>query len=408
MLLSLIQRICALVSLAVLAAGAYLIWSWYDLRDALEPLAGDAVVDTQDWRLWTGGALLAWSFLGRLPISLLLGRKSDDGDRMQRQPGVQVETPDGASLHVEANGPQDAPVLVFVHGWGLDAGMWWEARRMLSERYEVVTYDLAGLGKSTQPADGRYSLDRFADDLATVVGHAGRRKVILIGHSIGGMTVQTFCRRHPEMLGRQVAGVVLENTTHIDPTRTTVLGKALFALKPVIEPLTHLDIWLQPIAWLMAWQGYLSGSTHIAVRFGGFGTTPTKAQLQQVALCITRNSPAVQAKGNLAMMHWGVSDDLPSMRIPALVFIGGGDLLTRPSAGETIGSRMPWAREHRVPRAGHMGPLEFADEYNRAIADFADEIMMRGAQSADQVRSPVQTSSGADDATVRNEPRPFA
>jgi pimeloyl-ACP methyl ester carboxylesterase len=407
MLLSLLQRLFALLSLALLAVGAYLVWSWYDLRDVLEPLPSD-VFDTQDWRLWTGGALIAWSFLGRLPISLLLGRRGDDADRLKREPGLQVETPDGATLHVEIEGPQEAPVLVFVHGWGMDAGIWWEARRMLSQRFEVVVYDLAGLGRSTQPRDGRYSLERFADDLMAVVSRAGPRKVILIGHSIGGMTVLTFCRRHPEMLGRQVAGIVLENTTHIDPTRTTILGKALHAMKPLLGPLMRLDVWLQPLVWMMNWQSYLSGSTHIALRIGGFGTTPTKAQLEQMALCVTRNPPAVQAKGNLAMMRWDVTDDLPKMRIPALVFIGGRDLVTRPSAGETIAARVPEARPQRMARAGHMGPLEFAHDYNTAIAAFADDVFLQGAQSADTIRAPEEPPVGTAGRSAPGEPRPFA
>jgi pimeloyl-ACP methyl ester carboxylesterase len=406
MLLSLAIRLASLVSVALLALGAYLVWSWYDLRDMVEPFPRDGL-DTQDWRLWLGGALVAWSILGRLPVSLLLGRKGDDGDRLKRRPGEPLETPDGARLHVETDGPQEAPVLVFVHGWGLDGGIWWEARRMLSERFEVVTYDLAGLGKSTQPADGQYSLERFADDLMAVVSRAGRRKVILVGHSIGGMTVLTLCRRHPETLGRQVAGIVLENTTHIDPSRTTVLGKVLYAMKPILWPLTYLEIWLQPLVWLMNWQSYLSGSAHVAIRFGGFGTAPTKAQLEQMARQVSRNPPAVQAKGNLAMMRWGVTDDLSEMRIPALVFIGGRDIVTRPSAGETIVSRMPEARAQRMARAGHMGPLELAQDYNAAIAAFADEVFLRGAQSADSVGQSAGPSapSGRSPPT---EPRPYA
>ncbi|WP_374471368.1 alpha/beta fold hydrolase [Phenylobacterium sp.] len=382
MLLSIYQRLAALISLAVLAAGAGFIWSWFRLREVLAAYPDD-LIDSQEWRLWTGGLLIAVSFLGRLPVGLLLGERSDDGARLVRGPGEMVDTQDGARLFVEQSGPPDAPVLIFVHGWGLDAGVWWEARRMLSDRYQVVTYDLAGLGRSKPYRDRRYSLDRFADDLMALVSRACPRKVILVGHSIGGMTVQTFCRRYPETLGRQVVGVVLENTTHTDPLRTTALGEGLESLEPVIKPVMRLDVWLQPLAWLMNWQSYLSGMTHLAMRFGGFGTRPTKAQLEQVSRAVTRNSPAVQAKGNIAMMEWGVTEDLPQMRIPALVFVGGSDLVTVAQAGETIARRMPQARAVHVGDAGHLGPMELADEYNAAIARFADEVFTRGARSAD-------------------------
>jgi pimeloyl-ACP methyl ester carboxylesterase len=381
-LLFLLQRLAALIALAVLAAGAGFVWSWFRVREMLEAYP-DNLIDSQDWRLWTGGLLIAASLLGRIPVALLLGERGDDRERLRRRPGEMLETQPGAELSVEATGPADAPVLIFVHGWGLDSRMWWEARQSLSERYQVVTYDLPGLGRSKAYHDRRYSLDRFADDLMALVSRACPRKVILVGHSIGGMTVQTFCRRYPETLGRQVVGVVLENTTHTDPLRTTALGEGLQALEPLAKVLMRLDIWLQPLVWLMNWHSYLSGGTHLIMRYAGFGTTPTKAQLEQVSRAVTRNSPAVQARGNLAMLDWGVTDDLPQMRVPALVFVGGHDLVTVAQAGETITRRMPQARSLHMGEAGHLGPIELADAYNSAIVRFADEVFTRGARSAD-------------------------
>ena len=394
MLLQILQRLGALVSLTLLAVGGYLLWSWWDLREALE--AGRAVDgDDIDWRLWAGGALLAWSFLGRGPVLWLLGRAGDDGERLKRLPGEPVESPTGACLNVQMTGPADAPALIFVHGWAMDSTVWWEARRQLADRYQVITYDLAGLGKSIGPVDERYSLEGFADDLAAVIAEVCPRKTVLVGHSIGGMTLQTLCRRHPELLGRRVLGLVLENTTHTDPSQTTVLRRGLGVLKPVLIPLMHLDIMLAPVVWLMNWQSYLSGWTHLAMRIGGFGTRPTRAQLEQVSRLATRNSPAVQARGNIAMMRWDATDDLDRIRAPALVFIGGRDLVTIPQAGECIAGGAAEARPIRLPRAGHMGPLELANDYNEAISRFADEVFTRGAAWAD--RPPI---------TAWMEPRP--
>jgi pimeloyl-ACP methyl ester carboxylesterase len=382
MLLQLFQRLMVLVSLALFAAGAYLLWSWWDLREALD--AGRIVEGDFDWRLWIAGALLALSLLGRVPVLWLLGRAGDDAARLNRLPGEPVRTPDGAVLHTEATGPVDAPVLVFVHGWGMDASTWHDARVRLATRYRVIAYDLAGLGNSKGPGDGRYSLERFADDLATVLDRLAPRRAIVIGHSIGGMIIQTFCRRHPQLLGGQVLGVVLENTTHTDPSQTTILGRLLGALRPVLIPLMWLDVVLFPIVWLMNWQSYLSGSTHLAMRFGGFGTRPSRAQLDQVARLATRNPPQVQAKGNIAMMRWEGAGDLGQIRVPTLVFAGGRDLVTVPRAGEALARWIPTATLRPMSQAGHMGPLELADAYNAEIARFADEVFTRGAAWADR------------------------
>jgi pimeloyl-ACP methyl ester carboxylesterase len=403
MLLQLFQRVMALMSVALLVGGAYLLWSWWDLRQALD--AGRLIYeDDIGWRLWGGLALLAVSLLGRTPALWLLARKGDDADRHRRLEGRVLETPTGARLHVESHGPPDAPALIFVHGWGLDAGVWREARLMLGERYQVIAYDLAGLGRSKGPADSRYSLDGFADDLMAVVRQAAPRKVILVGHSIGGMILQTFARRHAEVMGRQVLGLVLENTTHTDPTRTTILGKALHAMRPALEPLMRLDAVLAPLVWAMNWQSYLSGGTHVAMRFGGFGTRPTRAQLEQVSRAATRNHPAVQAKGNLAMMHWDATGELPAIGAPTLVFIGGRDLVTVPQAGERIAHDLRAARPEYVGLAGHLGPMELAETYNTAIAQFADELFTRGAAWAD--RRP-DSGIGGEDQRPAGGPRPF-
>lgn len=383
MLLQLFQRLMALVSLALLAGGLYLVWSWWDLRQTLEA-TGVIYEDDIGWRLWTGLALLTVSLLGRTPVLWLLARPGDDADRLRRREGHVVETPNGARLHVEAEGPPEAPALVFIHGWGLDARMWRDARLMLAGRYQVVSYDLAGLGQSRGPADGLYSLDGFADDLLAVVRELWPRRVILIGHSIGGMTVQTFVARHAGVLGQQVLGVVLENTTPVDPTRTTILGKALYAMKPVLGPLMRLDIMLWPLVWAMNWQSYLSGGTHVAMRFGGFGTRPTRAQLEHAARAATRNHPGVQARGNLAMMNWQGLTSPGALSVPTLVFIGGRDLVTIPAAGEAIVERAPRAEPSVQPRAGHLGPVELAQDYNEAIARFADRVFTDGAAWADR------------------------
>lgn len=413
MLLSIVQRLLALASLLVLAAGLYFAWSWWRLYQILESPAGVAL-DTQIWRLWSAGALIAISLLGRKPVLWLLGRRGDDAGRFRRAPGEWLETPSGARLNLQAEGPGEAPVLLFVHGWGMEAGFWWEARRRLSARFQVVVYDLAGLGRSKPPRDGRISLDRFGEDLCAVVRRFASRKVILVGHSIGGMTVLTFCRRYPEMLNHAVCGIVLEHTTADNPARTTVLRESLYAARPLLRPLMRLDVWLQPLVWAMNWQSYLSGATHLAMRLAAFGATPTRAQLDQVARDATRNPPAVQAKGNLAMMDWRIEEELPLIRVPSLVFIGGRDLVTIPQAGETIAWRLPKARPYRLGEAGHMGPLEFADDYNAAIESFADEVFTQGALRADIAVGSGQSVFGAEpasdaEAPVRRpgEPRAF-
>jgi pimeloyl-ACP methyl ester carboxylesterase len=400
-ILILLNRLFALISLAILAAGLWLAFEWWDrwrdVRDALGPLAAEDLPRTQ---LYVAIALLAWSFLGRAVVLGLLGRSG--GDRGRKARGgerLQVVGADGSALAVEAYGPKSAPAILLTHGWGLDSTTFYEAKQTLTDRYRVVVWDLPGLGRSGQPADRRYSVEGLADDLTKVIEAVAPAQVLLVGHSIGGMIVQTLARRRPDGVGGRVVGAALFNTTDVNPLRTMAGRPVWEALRrPFIEPLMRLDIILSPLLWLMNWQSYLSGSTHLAFRIVGFGRRPTRAQLDQAALLAARHSPAVQAKGNLAMFHWEAGAGASAAELPTLVFVGGRDIITLPEAGERIAQKAQ-GELVRAPAAGHMGPVECADTYNARLLAFADQVLGGQTQAAGQGIPASQV--------YRSEPRSF-
>src|SRR3954462_13140939 len=118
--LSIVRFFTALLSLAILAAGAYLLWSWYDgrmVRDA----AGVLHRARDDWRLWTALVLLAWSFLGRSIVVPLLARRDSRPTHAVRGQGEMVASPTGSSIFVETCGPSGGAPIIFTHGWGMDS-----------------------------------------------------------------------------------------------------------------------------------------------------------------------------------------------------------------------------------------------------------------------------------------------
>lgn len=359
----------AILSLAILATGGYLLWIWYQgewLRDA----DGVLVQVRHGWMLWTGAAALAWSFLGRLPMRLLLTRVDTDPMRASRGAGGMIDSPSGAKLNVESFGPADAPPLILVHGWSLDSRMWFYARRDLASRFRVIVWDLPGLGKSKRAPGGKVCLAGFAQDLAAVIGSLGGTPAVLVGHSIGGMTIQTLARDRPDLFERQVAGVVLLNTTYQNPLKTMVLSGLAQAIRwPLLEPMMRLTILLAPLAWLSQWQSYLSGSTHMSTRIG-FGKYVTRSQLDATSWLMTVSSPAVSARGDLAMFRWDSEMALAQVQVPLLVIGGDRDIVTKLEASRTIADASA-GKLLVMQGVSHMGPVERADVYNEAIADFA-------------------------------------
>jgi pimeloyl-ACP methyl ester carboxylesterase len=365
----------SLLSLLILATALYLLWSWNHGDYVRLADGGLERVRGPDWRLYTGLGLLAWSFLGRFVVLMFIPGGKDE-PRDERGEGGTVAAPDGSALRVDRFGRSDGPTLVLTHGWGLNSTAWWYTRRALGDRYRLVTWDLPGLGRSKGPKDGKFTIDRFAEALGAVVQSTGSGPVVLVGHSIGGMTTQTFWRACPEALKARVAGVVLVNTTHENPLRTMWLGPLWQALRaPLIEPLCWLTVALSPLVWLSSWQSYLSGASQLAMRLTGFGRYATRGQVDFTARLACKGSPAVQAKGNLAMFRWKATETLRDIGVPVLVLAGDKDIVTLPVASETIAASAPDARLQRVEGAGHMGFMERADTYDQAIAAFVAWVL---------------------------------
>jgi pimeloyl-ACP methyl ester carboxylesterase len=381
-LIIILRLLFGLGSWAVLGAGAYLLWTWRQ-GELVRDLDGDLILVRETWRLWTALGLFAWSFLGkRIWLPLLARPDEDEPSRPERGEGRQVEGASGASLYVETHGPAGAPTLILTHGWGLDSTIWSYAKRDLGDRFRLILWDLPGLGRS-RAAEGGINLTAFAADLGTVIGLAGEGPVVLVGHSIGGMTIQTLARDQPELFGGRVAGAVLVNTTYTNPLETMVLSGLAKALRwPVLEPMMRLASWLQPLAWLSGWQSYLSGSAHMANRLG-FGDFVTRSQLEHTTLLSVRNPPGASAKGNLAMFRWDGLAGLPNLAAPTLVIGGDKDIVTKLEASLVIAEIAPQAELRTMNRVNHMGFLERADLYNAAIAAFADSVVAE----ADQVRA---------------------
>jgi pimeloyl-ACP methyl ester carboxylesterase len=382
-LLSTARFIGALVSLLVLACAAYLLWTWVQGAWVVDPY-GHSIHVRQNWRLGVGAALAALSFLGRFPALALLARPdrrpvdsptpTRDG---QLEPGAS-----GSSLYVERQGPAGAPLVILTHGWGMDTTFFEAAKRDLSDRYRLVLWDLPGLGRSKLPPNRRVDLRAFAADLAGLVeAHGGR--AVLVGHSIGGMVIQTLVRDYPEA-ARRLAGIVLLNTTYTDPLQTMILSRLFTSMRGLLSASSRLAVALAPLVWLSSWQSYLSGTAQAAMRLG-FGPNVTRRELDRATLLSTRNSPGVQAKGNLAMFRWDATGALEHFFGPVLVIAGDRDIVTKREAGERIAQEPPLGQFEVVDRANHMGPMDRAETYNRLIADF---VLAAQASGTRDQRSP--------------------
>jgi N-formylmaleamate deformylase len=111
----------------------------------------------------------------------------------------------GIRLHYyRIGGPK--PPVVLAHGFSDNALCWTSIARALEETHDVVMVDARGHGRSEAPPDG-YGPLNHADDLAGVIAGLGLRRPIVLGHSMGAVSVLVLAGRHPEL----VRAAVLED-----------------------------------------------------------------------------------------------------------------------------------------------------------------------------------------------------
>jgi non-heme chloroperoxidase len=105
-----------------------------------------------------------------------------------------IRTKDGTQLHYRDWG--SGPVVVFSHGWPLNADSW-EAQMVFlaSHGYRCVAHDRRGHGRSSQPWTGN-DMDTYADDLSELIEGLGLEKATLVGFSAGGGEVARYIGRH--------------------------------------------------------------------------------------------------------------------------------------------------------------------------------------------------------------------
>lgn len=347
------------LAIALLGGGIYILYEWYE---------GELL--DRAW-LIAGWAMVIWSCLGFLPLSLLR-RGGRDEPKMQRSRETQrLSRPDGSEIQVEFYGAPDAPPLILTHGWGPNSTVWYYAKKQLANSFRVIVWDLPGLGKSTKPQNKDYSTEKYARDLEAVLSLAGDQPAILLGHSMGGMISLTFCRLFPEYLGNRVAGLVLVDTTYTNPLKTAILSKILPPLqKLLIKPLLHVTIALSPIAWLVSGLSYLNGSMYLTTEISGFTGRETRGQLDFSTRLALLGSPGVLARGALAMLRFDETQTLPKISIPVQVIVGQSDIATRLWASQRLSRAIPTAELVVLHPAGHMGLMERNAQFAETVRSF--------------------------------------
>ncbi|MDG3015493.1 alpha/beta fold hydrolase [Speluncibacter jeojiensis] len=301
-------------------------------------------------------------------------------DLLRSDRGSVVAADDGVPLSVREVGPRDAPLtVVFVHGFCNRMAAWHFQRialeRTWGDRIRMVFYDHRGHGQSGPAPSETCTIAQLARDLDAVLrAMVPTGPVVLVGHSMGGMTVLSYAGQHPETSGPRVVGFGLISTA-AGGLSEVGLGRSLES--PAIDAFRAVSRRVPGMV-----QGGRGATRRLIaplLRAASYGDRKVSRSVVRFTDEMINDTPLSTLVDFLqALEDHDESAALPAMTdVPALVLCGDGDILTPFRNSVSLAEQLPLAELLRVPGAGHMVQLEQPEVVSEAI----DRLVTRAVEA---------------------------
>lgn len=281
-----------------------------------------------------------------------------------------VAADDGVPISVEEIDPEDGGepdiTVVLVHGFALDRRCWHFQRRDLAQlkdpRVHQVLYDQRSHGRSGRSAPESSTIEQLAHDLDAVIrAVVPDGQLVLVGHSMGGMTIMALAELRPDLFEKRVRGVALVGTAAGAVGGAGLPKSMLSRYNPVTLGVGRLAS-IQPgvVEWVRGKAKSLTWSGIRRLAFGDRNVAPSLVDLMEQM--INRTSVKVLTEFLETLGTHNRYKALAGLRhCEVLVISGDADKLTPFSHAERMAEEMPHGELVRVPGAGHMVMMEQAD-----------------------------------------------
>ncbi|UWQ97022.1 3-oxoadipate enol-lactonase [Rhodobacteraceae bacterium M385] len=253
---------------------------------------------------------------------------------------------DDVSLHVQVDGPEDGPTVVFGNSLGTDLRLWDPVLPLLPKGLRLIRYDKRGHGLSTCPP-APYGMGTLVRDAERVMDALQVRDAVFVGLSIGGLIAQGLAAKRMDL----VRAVVLSNTAAKIGTRA---------------------MWEDRIAAINA-GGLAPMAPAIMERWfsRAFRESPAVAPWQRmVETCPVEGYTGCCA----AIAGSDFYSTTAALRLPALVIAGDQDGATPPDLVRELAELIPGSKFELMRGAGHLPCVEDPQTYAKHLSTFLSEI----------------------------------
>ncbi|MGO1054082.1 alpha/beta fold hydrolase [Crossiella sp. CA198] len=288
--------------------------------------------------------------------------------RPDRQSTVAAD--DGTPIVVEEIDPADGGkaelTVVLVHGYTLDRRCWHFQRRdlpgLVDPRVRLVLYDQRSHGHSGRSGRDLATIEQLGKDLDAVLrAIAPNGPLVLVGHSMGGMTIMALAEQQPELFVQRVRGVALIGTAAGKVGSSGLPRPVLSRYNPVTLGVGKIAGTLPGVVeWVRRVGGEITWSVVRRLAFGDREVSPSLVDFMDRMIddtpveVMTDFLPTLETHNRYAA--------LAGLRHCTVLVLGGdADRLTPFSHSEAIAAELPDAELVRASGAGHMVMLEQAD-----------------------------------------------
>jgi pimeloyl-ACP methyl ester carboxylesterase len=291
---------------------------------------------------------------------------------------------DGVALYYEEDGPANAPVtVVLVHGFCLNHGDFLFQRRALLDRFgdriRIVGVDQRGHGRSARSSGERATIDQLGADLHEIISRiAPAGRLVLVGHSMGGMSLLALVDAHPELFGPEsrVAGVMLLSTSTGKLAAVTLgLPSMLAKLRGPVLPLLLRGARRQPEI-VERGRARATDVAWVFLKRLAFGGEVDPALVEYLSRMIAETRIEVIADFYSTLMDHDKLAALDELRdTPVAIICGERDLLTPPEHSQQMADALPKATLTIVPGGGHQVLMEYPESINVPLLAMVDDAL---------------------------------
>lgn len=287
-----------------------------------------------------------------------------------------VELANGIHLDVVDEGPRDAPVLIFLHGFPENHRTWRHQISQFSDRYRCIAPDQRGYRGSSKPQEVEaYTPDKLIGDVFLLADALGVERFTIVGHDWGGAVAWGVA------LGGQhtrVERAIIANAPH-----PAIFGELLWTNRQQREASQYIRAFRDPANDPLIREKGITGILLQEVKWDRPGNMPAEERAQLLKDWEDRDAcfgmlnyyrgsqmfvPTMDEPFELPANY--TPPPVPNLSIPTLVIWAMDDLALPPENLEGLENIIDPLTIHRVADCGHFVPWEAPDEVNAAMEKF--------------------------------------